>query len=339
MGNKRDGLLPRMQARAWKNGLKISYRYIPKKGAPIPLGTDLNEAIKKVLDLTQSHSNIGKLSTLWDIYIGSADFKGLALGTQSDYKQCAKPLLEAFGSTPAALITAPMIYRYITHTRSTALIRANREKSLLSNLIDLAIRRGEAHTNPCREVRRNKEQPRSQSPNTESFDVFISWLKNQGGRRLAVAQMAEFCAFSGGRKIEFLNLTWQQVDMESGSIKMIRAKQRGNRKGMVIDVVSISPQLRELLQAIRSTNTNEIYVFPTERKMPYTSSGFKGFWGKLKTEAKIAGIDFNATFHDLRAYYATKHRQTTGLLPNLHANPETTARVYDRSTEFKRNSL
>lgn len=339
MGNKRDGLLPRMQARVWKNGLKISYRYIPKKGAPIPLGTNLNEAIKRVLEITQSHSNTGKLSTLWDIYKGSTDFKGLALGTQSDYKQCAKPLLEAFGSTAAALITAPMIYRYITHTRSTALIRANREKSLLSNLIDLAIRRGEAHINPCREVRRNKEQPRSQTPNTESFDAFIGWLKDQGGRRLAVAQMAEFCAFSGGRRIEFLELTWQQVDMDSGSIKMIRAKQRGNKKGMVVDVVSISPQLRELLQTIRGTNTHEIYVFPTERKMPYTSSGFKGFWGKLKTEARAAGIDFNATFHDLRAYYATKHRQTTGLLPNLHANPETTARVYDRSKEFKRNSL
>ncbi|WP_198340618.1 hypothetical protein [Burkholderia ubonensis] len=32
---------------------------------------------------------------------------------------------------------------------------------------------------------------------------------------------------------------------------------------------------------------------------------------------------------DLRAYYFTRHKAERGALPDLHANPATTARVYD----------
>ncbi|WP_198363685.1 hypothetical protein [Burkholderia ubonensis] len=33
--------------------------------------------------------------------------------------------------------------------------------------------------------------------------------------------------------------------------------------------------------------------------------------------------------HDLRAYYVARHKAERGALPDLHANPATTARVYD----------
>ncbi len=39
------------------------------------------------------------------------------------------------------------------------------------------------------------------------------------------------------------------------------------------------------------------------------------------------------TFHDLRAHYATQHKRKVGALPDLHADPGTTARVYERSQE------
>ncbi|WP_232428861.1 hypothetical protein [Burkholderia ubonensis] len=37
--------------------------------------------------------------------------------------------------------------------------------------------------------------------------------------------------------------------------------------------------------------------------------------------------------HDLRAYYVTRHKAERGALPDLHANPATTARVYDRAKQ------
>ena len=265
MKQRRDGLLPRMQAITRKKG--VYYRYITRDNKHVGLGYDLNSAIKRVLELNGKATDIGKISKLWEIYSNSPEFLKLAPTTQSEYRQCAKPILKIFGDVYAGHIKAPWIYRYITIERADAPVRANREKSLLSNLIDLAIRRGEAEFNPCKQVRRNEEQPRTESPSKGDFEGCMTWLKDQGGRRLAIAQMA----------------------------------QRGG--------------------------------------MPYTSNGFKGMWGRLKREAKAAGIEFNATFHDLRAYYATAHKAETGTLPDLHANPATTARVYDRSKEFKRRAM
>jgi integrase len=45
------------------------------------------------------------------------------------------------------------------------------------------------------------------------------------------------------------------------------------------------------------------------------------------------------TFHDLRAYYVTQYKSERGALPDLHANPATTARVYDRTKIVKRRGL
>ena len=337
MKQRRDGLLPRMQAIARKKG--IYYRYISRDNKHIGLGYDLSEAIKKVLELNGKPVDLGKVNKLWEIYSSSPDFLRLAINTQNEYRQCAKPLLKVFGDVYASHIKAPWIYRYLTEERASAPVRANREKSLLSNLIDLAIRRGEAESNPCRQVHKNFEQPRTKSPSKVDFEAFISWLKNQGGRRFSIAQMAEFCAYSGSRKIEFLNLTWQQVNFEDCTIRMTRAKQRGSKKGNIVDVITMSPNLVNLMTNIKDSNASPKYIFPTQRGMPYTASGFKGYWGKLKREAKLAGVEFNATFHDLRAYYTTAHKAKTGVLPDLHANPETTARIYDRTREFNRNSM
>lgn len=45
------------------------------------------------------------------------------------------------------------------------------------------------------------------------------------------------------------------------------------------------------------------------------------------------------TFHDLRAYYAKQYKLERGALPDLHANPAKTARVYDRNKIVKRRGM
>ncbi|WP_232434993.1 hypothetical protein [Burkholderia ubonensis] len=42
--------------------------------------------------------------------------------------------------------------------------------------------------------------------------------------------------------------------------------------------------------------------------------------------------------HDLRAYYVTRRKAERGALPDLHANPATTARVYDRAKIVRRRA-
>ena len=45
------------------------------------------------------------------------------------------------------------------------------------------------------------------------------------------------------------------------------------------------------------------------------------------------------TFHDLRAYYVMQYKERRGEVPDLHASPTRTARVYERSRVSRRDAL
>jgi len=106
--------------------------------------------------------------------------------------------------------------------------------------------------------------------------------------------------------------------------------------------VNISPALAALLvrlEAIRKADC--LYVFPSKNNTQYTDRGFKTLWQRCVLDAiekKILTSETRFTFHDLRAFYASKHKRTTGSLPDLHANKETTSRVYDRNKEVFRSA-
>ncbi len=74
----------------------------------------------------------------------------------------------------------------------------------------------------------------------------------------------------------------------------------------------------------------------------YTARGFKTLWQRSVTaalEEKVIRPEDRFTFHDLRAYYATVFKERTGELPDLHKDPGTTARIYDRNKVVNRSSL
>jgi integrase len=83
-------------------------------------------------------------------------------------------------------------------------------------------------------------------------------------------------------------------------------------------------------------------VFPTRDGNAYTARGFKTLWQRCVRDALGQGVltdQTRFTFHDLRAFYATQHKAERGTLPDLHKNPETTARVYDRNKVVRRSAL
>jgi integrase len=83
-------------------------------------------------------------------------------------------------------------------------------------------------------------------------------------------------------------------------------------------------------------------VFPTEDGNADTASGFATMWQRLMVaaiEAGVLGQGDRFNFHALRAYYATQHKSQTGALPDMHADPGTTAKVYERSKVARRKAL
>lgn len=334
-----QGLLPRMEARPRKDGL-VTYRFHPINGKPINLGTDKSQAIRRVLDLTQSAPTVGTIKDLWTTYQDTPDWKLLSERTQADYKVYSVHLLSVFGEMLASDITAPMVARYLRVERSDAPVRGNREISLLGNLIGLAIERGEATVNPCRggQVKRNKERPRTMSPDTADIQALVAYAQAKGGQAQIIAAAAEFSALAGNRQVEFLGMHWSQIG--ENEIRLMRAKQRAGVEK--VEKIEISPAMRELLARLRALATNDLIgvVFRNRSGNAYTYDGFASGWQKLMREALDKGIvKRRFTFHDLRAYYVTQHKAMRQSLPDIHASPTTTARIYERSGEAKRKAL
>ncbi len=334
------GLLPRMEAMPRKNG--FTYRYHPVGGKPVNLGHDKQAALQKVLDMNGRNDDRGTINELWRLYHDTAAWKDLAQGTQDDYTQASGPLLKVFGKLAPASIKPAHIARYLRVERIKAAVRANREVALLSNLMNLAIERGELDLNPCKQVRRNKERPRKKAPKAETLETFLKWAWSRKGQAPILAGMAEFASLAGNRGVEFRELTFPQV----GEVvtRLIRAKQRGGETEQIVEEVEMSAMLLDLMDRMRklAKDSRHGWVFPNAKGNAYTAQAFKLGFARLKKAARAAGAlsaELNFTFHDLRAFYVTQFKKKHGELPELHADKATTARVYDSSTVVKRKSL
>lgn len=333
------GLLPRMEARPRKDGL-ITYRYHPVGGKPQNLGTDRATAIRRVADMLGLHDDSGTIARLWEQYKASQYWRDLRERTQADYTDYSVPLLRVFGTAHAAAITAPDVARYLRQERADAPKRANREVSLLGNLIGLAIERGEALANPCRGglVKRNRETARTMVPEADDIAALVAYAQTRGGRWPVIVMAAEFAALVGARQAELLPLHWPQWSADE--VRLRRAKQR---KGVEkVERVASSPALADLRSRLQAVATNATLgaVFPNRQGNAYTASGFAAMWGKLMRAAIAAQqVRQRFAFHDLRAYYTTQHKAQAGALPDLHASPTTTAKVYERSREARRKAL
>lgn len=340
-----QGLLPLMEARPWKDGQTITYRYHPLGGKPANLGTDRQAAIEQVLQLTRRAADSGTLAEMWRLYQKTGDWAALADGTQTDYKLCWTQLEPRFGTMQPRAITALHCRRYLRHERIDAPVRANREMALLSNLLNVAIDSGDADINVCRHVRRNKERPRSMAPAVQTLQRFIAWARARGGQAAVLAGMAEFAACSGNRRVEFRGLHWPQVGQTE--IRLVRAKQRSG-DDPIVEVIELSTGLADLLARMRAiSGTNKTGpVFPAARGGAFKDRAFKSAWSRLIAQAldRSAGPpvltpETRFHFHDLRAHFVTEHKRQRGALPDMHKDPATTARVYDRSKLVNRRAL
>lgn len=338
------GLLPRMQARPHRDGKTVTYRYIPVEGKPINLGQDREAALRRVLDLTGSRDSRGTLRWVWeDFKARSPKWSKLTDGTRADYELAWKQIDRVLGDDPIAAIQSPHVARYVHVERAAAPRRANIEKSLLSRLFGHGIKLGVCTINATIGVEPHDSEARSEAPDVAVLARFVEWVGRQSPQRRVVGLAAEYASLAGNRQVEFLPLTWRQVDRVAGVVRTVRAKQRGKRREQVVEVIDITPRLAEVLDRLQAIRAGDCaHVFPTQDGNPYSTRGFKTLWQRIVRAAIKAGVltaETRFTFHDLRAYYATQHKVERGALPDLHKNRDTTARVYDRTKEVKRSAL
>jgi integrase len=123
-----------------------------------------------------------------------------------------------------------------------------------------------------------------------------------------------FAVLSGMRIGELYALQWSDIDEDNGIIRVTksynkRIKELKSTKSGKWRNVNISPQLKEIITYLRNTNSSP------ESVLPKVTAWGDGQAGKiLRLFMKRIGIDKYATFHTLRACFAT-HLLASGAEP------------------------
>jgi len=177
-------------------------------------------------------------------------FDGMARAYLEDYQlqryrtmNTARPrvehLREVFGGWTAETMTADAVRHYQLHRRRQGAEAAtiNRETSALSRMFQIAIRRGLLERMPLFPPRLEENPPR------DGFFEHDEYLKVRAHAPASYQDVLDFAYYSGWRRNEILHLTWDEVDLVGGVIRLSprRSKTRVGR------VLPISAPLRAVL--------------------------------------------------------------------------------------------
>lgn len=163
-------------------------------------------------------------------------------------------LRDFFGDWAAEAMTADSVRRYQLHRRRQGAEAAtiNRETSALSRMFHLAIRRGLLQRMPLFPKRLDENPPR------DGFFEHDDYLRVRAQAPASYRDVLDFAYYSGWRRNEILHLTWAEVDLAGGVIRLSprRSKTRTGR------VLPISAPLRTVLERrVRRRQTGDARVF------------------------------------------------------------------------------
>lgn len=224
-------------------------------------------------------------------------------------------IMQAFGRSRVTTIKPKHISTYLRKHRSP--ISANREVSVISQVMQQAIAEGLIDVNPCTGVRRMPERRRSRYLTDEEF------LAIREAAPASVQIAMDIAYLTGLRLSDVLSL--RAEDARDGFLHAREGKTRQRVRFELTDTLSEAVG-RSGLDIGPVVHTIPRRTKGDERKPPrhYTLTGFESVWRRAKLAAKLPDV----RFHDIRAKHATD-RDEEGLNAQLalgHTDGATTAR-------------
>jgi len=148
-------------------------------------------------------------------------------------------LRSVFGQRRAETISADAVreYQLVRRKAGAEAATINRETSALSRMFQLAVRRGLIERGPLFPKRLEENPPR------DGFFEHDEYVKVRAQLPRSFQDVLDFAYYSGWRRNEILELTWDEVDLKGGVIRLTprRSKTRTGR------VLPISPPLQAVL--------------------------------------------------------------------------------------------
>ena len=197
-------------------------------------------------------------------------------------------LCEQFGALPLAAVTASAIKTWLAKKQAQGLSVAscNRYLSNLKSIYKSAVTYGFCPTNPAAAVATQKEPVKTRDVlDDDEFERLLAELPEYA-RRIVLA-----AAETGMRAGEIRRLTWADVDLEAGELRVVEAKNKEFR------IIPFTESLRATLEEMRTE------VTPHPMAPVFGSMNIKK---GLQAALKRAGTEKHITLHSFRHQFATR---------------------------------
>lgn len=305
---------------------KGTHRYHPKDGKPIDLGPELGAAMIAYGKLVKVGGELATMGDAMDRYMREVAPKKAPRTYLDNISEMAN-LRDTFGDVMPQDIKAPAIYKYMDKRRSV--VRANREKALLSHVFTYCIAWGLVEFNPCAGMRRDVinhgERPRDRLVTDKELDHFCKHASPLVRAYVAVKELTAL------RKGDILTIADPQMDEEGIHVEPRKGRRRDPKTGQRTGkkrVIRWTPDLRAAVDAAKALrrprpgsrskykNVSSLWLFATRTGACYynteTSSadGFDAIWKRYMKVAKAAALEEGWTLehfteHDIRAKSGT----------------------------------
>jgi len=286
MGRRRKNNLdlpPRMHMK----GEAFYYVASTKPRKWIPLGSDITVAREKWAALENGPRTETLISNLVDEWLSSEKFAGLADTSRSCYSSISKQVKDFFVDADISDMKPSAIAAWMDDTVSKT--QANLGRSLLSNVLTLAVRRGLLERNPVSEIKRHTIPRRERYLTDEEFLAIRA-------NATPVLQAAMGIGYVTAARIsDILAIRLNSWTTEGLFITQIKTKKS--------QLFKRSPALEAAIEFARAIPrpVRGIYLLCTQKGQPYSYATLNQWWQEAVEKSGVK----DAHFHDIRGKSAT----------------------------------
>ncbi len=249
----------------------------------------------KVVSENKDHS----MQDLAEQYLSLHALKKAPKGYKEDSAILNKLILKKYSHRQVKSISTFDLQKLHSELQETP-YRANRVRSLLCKMFNLAIQWGWRSDNPVMNVERYQEYKRHRWLDAEEAQRLFSALATYYNQ--SVANAIRLLLLTGSRRNEALHAMWEQFDLEKG----VWTKPAHTTKQRRMEHLPLSSQVIEMLKDMK-TEADSPFLFPG--KIPGKPlQEIKQAWNTIRKRAGLPDV----RIHDLRHTYAS-HLVSSGL--------------------------
>ena len=179
-------------------------------------------------------------------------------------------------------------------------IAANRALMLLSRIMTMAKEHEHVNYNPCSDVKKNAENPRSENLSKQQVRELMAAIDADHDR--SAATVAKLLLFTGARRGEALKAQWSDFDLVECVWRVPQKHIKGGvRRNIQIERSLSSAAVASLEEWKRACGSCDGWVFPSNKNPAVHRYDIKKFWDRVRQRS---GLDSIRT-HDLRHTFAS----------------------------------